>query len=123
MISIDEMEMLLEELAEELPHEFYNELNGGILLLPETKLSAKARNNDLFTMGEYHYSAGMGRYIVIYYGSFKRLYNHLPLQKLKERLRETLYHEFTHHMESLAGERGLEKKDEEFMMKYREKNK
>ncbi|MGI6751182.1 MAG: metallopeptidase family protein [Anaerovoracaceae bacterium] len=122
MISIDEMEMILEELAEELPGEFYKELNGGILLLPETKISREARDNDLFTMGEYHYSFSMGRYIVIYYGSFKRLYGHLTLKALKEQLRETLYHEFTHHMESLAGERGLEKKDEEFMKKYREKS-
>lgn len=120
MVSIDEMEMILEELAEELPQEFYKELNGGILLLPELKISTAARDDDLYTMGEYRYSFSMGRYIVIYYGSFNKLYGALPLKKLKERLRETLYHEFTHHMESLAGERGLEKKDEEFMRRYHE---
>ena len=120
MISIDEMEYLLDELSQELPQEFYKDLNGGILLLPEARISPEARQNDLYTLGLYRYSHSMGRYITIYYGSFARIFGHLSTEELKEQLRETLYHEFTHHMESLAGERGLEKKDEEFMRKYHE---
>ena len=72
MIGIDEVEKMLEELAAELPQEFYKELNGGILLLPQAKLNHAVRNNDLYIMGEYHYDRSMGRYIVIYYGSFQR---------------------------------------------------
>ena len=37
MISIKETQELLDEIAESLPSEFYNGLNGGILLLPEEK--------------------------------------------------------------------------------------
>ena len=37
-------------------------------------------------------------------------------------VRETLAHEFTHHIESLAGERGLERKDEEFMEDFWERH-
>ena len=118
MITIDEMEEMLEEISEELPAAFYKDLNGGILLLPERKLSSGAIDNDLYTLGEYRYSSSMGRYIVIYYGSFRKLYGHYPPDKLKVQLRETLYHEFTHHMESLAGERGLEIKDEEEYERY-----
>ena len=120
MITIDEMEEMLEEISRELPPEFYKELNGGILLLPDLKISPEAIDDDLYTMGEYRYSPSMGRYIIIYYGSFRRLYGHMTQEQLKTRLRETLYHEFTHHMESLAGERGLEIKDEWELEQYRQ---
>ncbi|HZK02732.1 MAG TPA: metallopeptidase family protein [Anaerovoracaceae bacterium] len=118
MIEIDEVEKILEEIAQELPKEFYKELNGGILLLPEVKYNPAGRNKDLYIMGEYHRGGSMGRYIIIYYGSFQRLYGNLSREKLKKKLAHTLKHEFTHHLESLAGERGLEKKDEEFLREY-----
>jgi len=57
-------------------------------------------------------------YIAIYYGSFERVYGHLSRESLKEQLAHTLKHEFTHHLESLAGERGLEIKDAKFLEDY-----
>jgi hypothetical protein len=110
---------MLDELAAELPEQFYKELNGGILLLPETMLSPEAVDDDLYTLGEYHYSYSMGRYITIYYGSFDALYGHLSPGELKGRLRSTLRHEFTHHLESLAGEKDLETEDERQLARYR----
>lgn len=118
MIPIDEVEIILDEIAEELPQEFYKELNGGIILLPEVKLNPMGRKNDLFIMGEYHSGGGLGRYITIYYGSFERLYGHLSREAFKKQLASTLKHEFTHHLESLAGERDLEKEDERFLRDY-----
>ena len=41
-------------------------------------------------------------------------------EKWEEELTATLAHEFTHHMEGLAGERGLEIQDEAFLEQYRE---
>lgn len=118
MIPIDEVESILDEIAAELPREFYEELNGGIILLPEVKLNPAARNQDLYIMGEYHSGGSMGRYIVIYYGSFERVFGYLDRERLKKQLAHTLKHEFTHHLESLAGERDLEKEDEAFMRDY-----
>ncbi len=123
MISIDEVQDILDGLAEELPKEFYNELNGGILLLPETKESPYAKHDDLYILGEYQVSPGMGRLIKIYYGSFMKLYGYLDKEELTKRLRHTLRHEFTHHLESLGGERGLEIKDAQFINKYLNENK
>jgi len=117
MISIDRMQEMLEEIAVEFPEAFYEKLNGGICLLPETKTSPYARQGDLYTLGEYHRNA-MGRYINIYYGSFCRVYGYLDEPALYEQLKKTLAHEFTHHMEDLAGERGLEIKDEEDLEEY-----
>jgi hypothetical protein len=81
VITIEETEEMLDELAAELPEQFYKELNGGILLLPETRLSPEALDDDLYTLGEYCYSYSMGRYITIYYGSFDALYGHLPAEE------------------------------------------
>ncbi len=120
MITIENAQQLLDDIAEELPTEFFKELNGGILLLPDEKISPHARANDLYIMGEYHYSHSMGRMIYIYFGSFQSLYPHISPERMKEKLRDTLLHEFTHHLESLAGERGLEIKDQEELQRYRE---
>lgn len=118
MISIEETEKVLERLADELPAEFYGKLNGGIILLPESKLNENDRSGNLFTLGEYHYDAYMGRYISIYYGSFSRVYGHLSQEQLEKKLREVLRHEFRHHLESLAGERGLEMEDDKYIAEY-----
>jgi len=73
-------------------------------------------------MGEYVRSMA-GRHIVIYYGSFEKVYNGYPIEIIEEKLRKTLYHEFIHHLESLAGERGLEIEDAENLAKYKDKYK
>jgi hypothetical protein len=119
MITIDEAQLMLDEIAEELPPEFFKELNGGILLLPERKISPHAREDDLYIMGEYHHSTSMGRMITIYFGSFQQLYPETTAPRMKKKLKDTLLHEFTHHLESLAGERGLEIKDREQLIRYK----
>ncbi|MEG0379707.1 MAG: metallopeptidase family protein, partial [Eubacterium sp.] len=108
MMDIEQFEEVLNEIAESLPKAFYEELNGGILLLPEAKRHPKAKGNDLYIMGEYHQAAIMGRYIVIYYGSFQNVYSHLSDNALRVEMEKTLKHEFRHHMESRAGIRDLE---------------
>lgn len=118
MMSIDDMETLLNDIAESLPPALFHELNGGIVLLPDVKLNPHGRHQDLFILGEYHVHPLFGRMISIYYGSMIQIYGHLPAELLKDRLTATLKHEFRHHLESLAGERGLEIEDEEFIRAY-----
>ena len=117
MVSFEEAGEMLDRIAESLPQEFYNKLNGGIILQPEAKLHKEAKANDLFVLGEYHVD-NLGRYIYIYYGSFIKIHGHLSNEAFEEKLKSTLVHEFTHHLESLAGDRTLEIKDEIFMAKY-----
>ena len=118
MITIDEAHEILETIAEEFPHKFYKELNGGIMLLPDLKMSEE----NLCTLGEYVVSESMGRYIAIYYGSFEYLFGGgATIEKITKELRSTLAHEFTHHMESLAGNDALEKEDERRLEAYRRK--
>ncbi|MGN8898114.1 metallopeptidase family protein [Flavonifractor sp. HCP28S3_F3] len=118
ILSFDEAGDLLDEMAEEFPEEFYQELNGGISLLPEAM--EDPQGEDLYIMGEYCNDM-MGKYINLYYGSFAALaeQENWSQEDWEDELYTTLAHEFTHHIEGLAGERGLEIKDELQMEQYR----
>ena len=118
ILSFDQAGNLLDEMAEEFPEEFYAQLNGGISLLPEAKEDPEGE--DLYIMGEYCNDM-MGRYIVLYYGSFAALAEQEDWteEDWEDELYTTLSHEFTHHIEGLAGERGLEIRDELEMEQYR----
>lgn len=110
---------LLDELAGELPPEFFRGLNGGVILQERAKPHPQGRGDDLWILGEYCRDGSLGRYINIYYGSFMQLYGHLPYEQLKERVRHTLLHEFRHHLESLAGQKDLEILDAIRMDEYK----
>ena len=118
ILSFDQVGDLLDEMAEEFPEEFYQDLNGGISLLPEAV--EDPAGEDLYIMGEYCNDM-MGRYINLYYGSFAALAEQEDWteEDWEDELWATFAHEFTHHIEGLAGERGLEIKDEAFLEEYR----
>ena len=120
MMSFDQVGNLLDQIAERFPQAFYQELNGGISLLPEAREDPEGEAGGLYIMGEYCHDM-MGRYINLYYGSFAALARQEGWtdQDWEEELLATLSHEFTHHLEGLAGERGLERRDEAFMEEYR----
>ena len=122
MVTIEEFDIMLDGIAQEIPGEFFGGLSGGIILREECKLHPEGAG-DLYIMGEYHNRRDMGRSIYIYYGSFMRTYGYLPPEALRERLRATLLHELTHHLESLAGERGLEVEDRLRIEEYKRKQK
>lgn len=70
ILSFDEAGALLDEMAEEFPPEFYDELNGGIALLPEAKEDPEGEHGELYIMGEYCNDM-MGKYINLYYGFWR----------------------------------------------------
>ena len=113
MLTFDEAGELLDEMAEEFPPVFYKDLNGGISLLPDAKPDPEFPPGEMYIMGEYC-NDQMGRYILLYYGSFAALAKQEDWtdEDWEDELYTTLAHELTHHMEGLAGERGLEIKDE-----------
>ena len=120
ILSFEEAGDLLDEMAEEFPPEFYDELNGGISLLPEAKEDPEGEPGELYILGEYCNDM-MGKYINLYYGSFAALarQENWTEEDWEDELYTTLAHEFTHHIEGRAGERGLEIKDEQFMEEFR----
>ena len=119
MLSFDDAELALDKIADQIPPIILNDLNGGIILSPHVKLHPKNKHGDLYIMGEYYYDPrGMGRYVVIYFGSLIQAHGSLPNDMLIAHLGRTLRHELTHHLESLAGDRTLEKQDEIDIAQY-----
>ncbi|HJG87638.1 metallopeptidase family protein [Pseudoflavonifractor capillosus] len=120
-MTFDEAGEALDLMAEEFPEEFYAGLNGGISLLPDEKPDPEFPPGEMYILGEYC-DDQMGRYILLYYGSFAALAEkeHWTEEDWEEELYTTLAHEFTHHIEGLAGERGLDLKDEAFLEAWRE---
>ncbi len=118
LLSIDEVGDLLDEIAETIPEALFQGLTGGVILQEEALPDPQPNAEDLFILGEYCHDM-LGRYINLYYGSFAALYRDAPLRVWKRELRTTLLHELTHHIESLAGVRDLEIKDEIEMELFR----
>lgn len=108
MISYDEAGRVLDEAVDSLPEEIFRDLNGGVNLIR----GGRTDEYGLLVMGTYNVNQ-MGRYIEIYYGSFKLKYPNADPEKCKRELIHTLKHELTHHIESLAMDRSLEKWDEQ----------
>ena len=117
LFTIDDINKMLDEVAVKLPEEVFRELNGGVSLLPETKLSEADTAGGLYTLGEYHRDQ-MGRYIVLYYGSIIAVHGGDTAEEMRLNLKKLLVHELTHHIEALAGERDLEIEDEREIQAY-----
>ena len=121
MISFDEMGDWLDEIAEQFPPEFYQELNGGILLLPESKADPEFPPGEMYILGEYCDDC-LGRYINLYYGSFAALAQQEDWDRetWEAELRTTLSHELTHHMEGLSGLHALDDQDAAELAQWRQ---
>ena len=109
MLSFVESEDTLAQMANELPPEIMRELNLGIVLLPDELLDEEG----FLILGQYHVEPmGLGRYVTINYGSMVAAFRHLTKEAFAKELRSVLFHELTHHLESLAGDKSLEVQDE-----------
>ena len=123
MLSFDQVGLLLDDMAEEFPPEFFQELNGGVCLLPEAKPDPEFPPGEMYILGEYCDDC-LGQYINLYYGSFAALAEREDWdeQTWEDELYTTLSHELTHHMEGRGGLHALDDRDaaelEEFRREY-----
>ena len=106
----------LEEEVQEIPLDFLEGLNLGIVL-SEEKREAEESAGDLFVLGEY-ITDMIGAQIILYYGSFKELFLKESEEVLRAELRETLHHELVHHLEERAGVHDLDDEDERELLAY-----
>lgn len=119
--SIEEVEDILEDIANTIPLELYRNLNGGIVLIESEKIHPKAVTNDLYIAGEY-IRHRMYKYIKIYYGSVIKIHGNLSRDRFIEKLREILIHEFRHHIEYESGDYSLVLEDKIFLKNYLERH-
>lgn len=107
MLNYEEAVSVLGELIDELPDGIFKELNGGVQLMENANIA----DDGTVTLGTYFVNA-LGRHVELYYGSFIESYGEMDDELFRERLKKTLHHELTHHVESMAGDRSLERWDE-----------
>ena len=124
MISLEEYKKILSELLDELPEAFFQKLSGGVIVSEAAVIPYYARGNDLYTLGEYQIYSGI-RQIVMFKGSFDRIYPYADAAEARDLLRGILRHEFRHHLEYLGGvhnSSSLEAQDERDKQTYLSKH-
>ena len=118
ILTIDQVNALLDGMAEALPPVLFEGLNGGVNLLEEEKPDPELP--EVYILGEYC-DGCLGLYINLYYGSFAALAEReeWDQEAWEAELRTTLSHELTHHMENLGGLHSLEDRDAAEMEAWR----
>ena len=103
-----------EEIVQEFPEVFFRDLNGGIQLEEEALPDPDFPPGEMYIMGEYVHDF-VGRYILLYYGSFAAVLAEEDEEVWKDEIFATIAHEFTHHLEETAGLHALDDADAEFL--------
>lgn len=120
ILTIDEVNDLLDDMAESFPEVLFDELNGGVNLLEEALPDRSFPEGEMYILGEYCEDM-LGRYINLYYGSFAALAERedWDTDTWADELYTTLSHELTHHMESRGGLHALDDRDAEELAQWR----
>lgn len=117
-MTFPEFRETLQEMVDEIPAEFMRGLQAVLALEEE---HPEPEYQDVWRMGEYldigpesflGDSGGIGRHVVLYWGSFRRIAEADPEFDWEDEVWETLTHELRHHVESLAGDASLIDQDE-----------
>ncbi|MCI6054549.1 metallopeptidase family protein [Dysosmobacter sp.] len=120
ILTIDQVNDALDEMAEGFPQVLFEELNGGVNLLEEALPDPQFPEGEMYILGEYCEDV-LGRYINLYYGSFAALAEreNWDQDTWADELYTTLSHELTHHMESRGGLHALDDRDAEELAQWR----
>ena len=121
ILTIDQVNDLLDSMAEEFPEALFRELNGGVNLIEEAKPDPEFPPGEMYILGEYCNDC-LGLYVNLYYGSFAALAKKedWDQETWEDELWTTLSHELTHHMENLSGLHALDDRDAEELAQWRE---
>ena len=120
ILSIDEVNDILDDFADTIPEVLFEGLNGGVNLLEEAVPAPEFPAGEMYILGEYLDDL-LGNYINLYYGSFAALAEKEDWDRAtwEEELRTTLSHELTHHMELRGGLHALDDRDEAELEEFR----
>ena len=120
VLTIDQVNDILDEITESFPEVLFQELNGGINLLEEALPDPEFPAGEMYILGEYCDDC-LGLYINLYYGSFAALAERENWDETvwRDELRITLSHELTHHMENRSGLHALDDRDAEELARWR----
>ena len=121
VLPIEQVNTMLDEMAEQFPPELFDELNGGVNLMEQAVPDPEFPEGEMYILGEFCDDL-LGRYINLYYGSFAALARQEGWTEeiWREELLITLSHELTHHMESRGGLHALDDRDAEELARWKE---
>ena len=120
-ITFDEFEEIVREEIEQLPSYVQEGLTGGVLVDEGAYLHPARVADDLYILGTYSYGGITGKQIILYYGSFCAVMGGRTKEQIRRQIRDTVRHEFLHHLETKAGlfwKGTLIEEDRLRMMKY-----
>ena len=120
VLSIDEVNDILDDFADASPEVLVGGRNGGVELREEAVPDPEFPEGEMYILGEYMDDL-LGNYINLYYGSFAALAEKEDWDRAAraEELRTTLSHELTHHMELRSGLHALDDRDEAELEEFR----
>lgn len=110
----EQMGDMLEQIAAEFPDAFFEGLDGGIQLEETALPDPDFPPGEMYIMGEYCHDL-LGRYILLYYGSFAALLSEEDEDVWLDEIFLTVAHEFTHHLEDTAMLHALDDADAAFL--------
>jgi hypothetical protein len=109
-VDLESFTRALEALLDRVPEALLRDLNGGVSVSEE----AHRRADDppgVYILGEYITDPHLGSLIMLYHGSFARLFGGEPPEVWEREAWSTLRHELRHHVEGAAGLRDLDIED------------
>ena len=121
MIDFEDFARIVTEEVDLLPEYVHDELNGGVLVDSGVYLHPGRLADDLYILGTYTVDPLLGKQIMIYYGSFISSFGDASESIYRDKIRETVRHEFLHHLEARAGlfsKGSLIEEDDRRMMEY-----
>ena len=111
MFTLKEFRRIVAEALDRVPPALLEGLDAGVLVVEEARRHPHDPP-DVYILGEYVDDPhGLGRYIVLYYGSFRAILADADVKTLRREVEETIRHELRHHVESLAGVSDLDEED------------
>lgn len=111
MVTPKEFRKLVAEALDHIPPALLEGLDAGVLVAEEARRHSDELP-DVYILGEYVDDPhGLGRYIVLYYGSFRAILANADVKTLRREIEATIRHELRHHVENLAGVDDLDEED------------
>ena len=120
-MTLERFSEIVEEEMALLPEYVFEELNGGVLVDESVNMHPGSLHDDLYILGTYTSGGIPGKQVTLYYGSFVMTMGGASEESYRAQIRETLRHEFLHHLETRAGLFGKEsliEEDRERMIRY-----
>ena len=120
MLTFDDFARIVSEEVNLLPSYVHEKLDGGVLADSDVYLHPNRLSDDLYILGTYSVDPVFGKRIILYYGSFVSTLGNASESAYRDRIRETVRHEFLHHLETRAGMKTLAEEDARRMRDYYE---